>query len=258
MEMNTNSIEDLTQHFLRKLSILKNAVILSNATADQSFLDVKYSLAELLDRVKLLLRSMRRDVDIAKEQLQGYEDMKIKYCDFIQHLQFAITNIPLKLATKKCLHGQLIPQVIATDQCRMDYHLKSNVHQTTRSCNYLDFLTVYEFEAIPKYMKGRLTYEKMNTIIEQLDKVFSEKYQVLKQKTASLSDVNRKRVELFRVQENKDTEGIPFVTEKDITDLSSMKVDNSVRNMMTILRHCNILQEIRGGGYVRFAIASRF
>lgn len=56
-------------------------------------------------------------------------------------------------------------------------------------------------------MKGRLKYEKVNSIIEQLDKVFSEKYQILKLKTSSLNDLNRKRVEAFRQQE-KDSEGM--------------------------------------------------
>lgn len=56
-------------------------------------------------------------------------------------------------------------------------------------------------------MKGRLKYEKVNSIIEQLDKVFSEKYHILKLKTSSLNDFNRKRVEAFRQQE-KDSEGM--------------------------------------------------
>lgn len=57
-------------------------------------------------------------------------------------------------------------------------------------------------------MKGRLTYQKVNAVIEQIDRVFMEKYKIMKQRTASLNEVHRKQVEAFRLQENKDTEGL--------------------------------------------------
>lgn len=52
--------------------------------------------------------------------------------------------------------------------------------------------------------------------------------------------------------------GDVFIVEKDITDLASLKIDSNLRNVIMILRHCNILREVRGGGYVRFVTTSRW
>jgi len=257
-KMNMNTVEELTQYFLKTLSTMNNALLLTNATVDESYMEVKDSLMDLLDNVKLVLRSIHRDVDIAQEQLKSLQDTKAKCQDMMQHLQFVITNMPLNYSTRKNSHKQLTSKIINCDQGGKDHNIKSGTNQVTRSCSYLNFLTVDDFEVVPKYMKGRLTYERVNSIIEQLDKVFSEKYKLMKLKTGSLNDLNRKRVEVFRLQENSDTEGVSFIVEKDIADFSSLKVDSNVRNCLTILRHFCMLQEVRGGGYVRFAVGSRF
>ncbi|BFZ01060.1 hypothetical protein BsWGS_04098 [Bradybaena similaris] len=251
--MDSCTVEELSQHFEKKLSLLKNAMILSNAAADKSCIEVKNALLPLLDDVKLELWKMRREVDRAKEQLQKLEAIKTQCANLLQHLQFVVDNTPAQLPSKKCT----VNQQAASNQNGTNSNANSAVQQVTRSCSYLDFITVDEFEAVPKYMKGRLKYEKVNSIIEQLDKVFSEKYQILKLKTSSLNDLNRKRVEAFRLQE-KDSAGDVFIVEKDISDLASLKVDSNLRNVIMILRHCNILREVRGGGYVRFATTSRW
>ena len=56
-------------------------------------------------------------------------------------------------------------------------------------------------------MKGRLTYEKINSVIEKLDHVYVEKYKILKLKKSSLNDIKRKRYEAYKLQETKDTPG---------------------------------------------------
>ena len=57
-------------------------------------------------------------------------------------------------------------------------------------------------------MKGRLTYDKINTVIEKLDHVYVEKYKILRQKKSKLNDINRKRYEDYKLQESKDTTGM--------------------------------------------------
>lgn len=59
-----------------------------------------------------------------------------------------------------------------------------------------------EFNTVPKYMKGRLTREKVNGGVEFLNKVFGDKYTLLKQNPAKLSVEMRQR---FYVKSHQDS-----------------------------------------------------
>ena len=61
-------------------------------------------------------------------------------------------------------------------------------------------------------MKGRMNYTQVNTVIDELNKAFSEKYKVLGMKRTTLNDLNKKRYERYKEQETKDTKGILHLT----------------------------------------------
>ena len=63
-------------------------------------------------------------------------------------------------------------------------------------------------------MKGRLTYQQVNTVIDELNKAFTAKYKLLRQKKSTLNDRNRKRYETLKMQESKDTKGSVFFSLK--------------------------------------------
>ncbi len=48
--------------------------------------------------------------------------------------------------------------------------------------------------------------------------------------------------------------GLFFVVEDDIREFSQMKVDKRFQRIVTMLRHCKRLQEIRGGGLTRYML----
>ena len=50
--------------------------------------------------------------------------------------------------------------------------------------------------------------------------------------------------------------GLFFVTEKDLKTTSKFKMDSSGRSILTILRHCNRLKEVRSKGLVRYAASA--
>ena len=56
-------------------------------------------------------------------------------------------------------------------------------------------------------MKGRLGYNQINTMVDEFNKAFKEKYKILGMKRTFLSDVNRKRYEIYKLQESKETKG---------------------------------------------------
>ena len=55
------------------------------------------------------------------------------------------------------------------------------------------FLTVTQFDAIPKYMKGRVTYEGVNAAVEELNVALMEKYTFLGGRMADLPNPKAKK-----------------------------------------------------------------
>ena len=56
-------------------------------------------------------------------------------------------------------------------------------------------------------MKGRLSYQQVNAAIDELNKAFTAKYKLMKQKKSTMNDFHRKRYETLKMQESKDTRG---------------------------------------------------
>ena len=48
--------------------------------------------------------------------------------------------------------------------------------------------------------------------------------------------------------------GLHYVVEGDIKEFTNLKMDSVGRSLLTILRHCQRLKEVRGGGLTRYAI----
>lgn len=117
----------------------------------------------------------------------------------------------------------------------------------------IEYITVDDFETVPKYMRGRLTYTQVNSAVDEINKAFVGKYKILRMKKSTLNDVNRKRYEKYKQQESKDTTGEYFVTDEDIKEYSTLKLDRIYRSFLTILRHCRRMKEIRGGKLTRYA-----
>jgi len=118
------------------------------------------------------------------------------------------------------------------------------------------FLTLDQFDAIPKYMRGRVTYEGVNAAVEELNTALVEKYTFLGGRMADLPNPKaKKRHQALRAQESKDTKGVHFVTADELRDTTHLKSETGRRSLLTILRHFGLVREIRGpGSIVRFAV----
>ena len=58
-----------------------------------------------------------------------------------------------------------------------------------------------------RYMKGRLTYEQLNTAVRKVNEAVSGKYKITRQSTKSLNNNTRKLYQRFKDEETKDTKG---------------------------------------------------
>lgn len=118
-------------------------------------------------------------------------------------------------------------------------------------------LSESEFEALPKYIRGRLALERVNKFVEDLNKIFVEKYTLLKCNPAKLPFDQRQRYYDWKQGENDETRGKFFITEADLkarSGLGVLKMDQTGRSILTILRQAGRIKESRSPGVVRYIV----
>lgn len=116
----------------------------------------------------------------------------------------------------------------------------------------IPYVRVTEMDDVPAYMKGRLTRDQVNRMIDQLNITVAAKYKILSTPRGKLGDNAMSMYIQFKELELDDLAGRFFFVDADVKQLASGKID---RNVMTILRHLHRLSEHRSKGCVRHVIA---
>lgn len=111
-------------------------------------------------------------------------------------------------------------------------------------------LSAGEYEAVPKYLKGRLTLDRIASWADAFQRVVSEKYGLMQCNPARLSGEQRTRWFEWRDEDVDECKGRAFVTEADLR-ARGVKLDKAV---LAILRHCGRIREVRSAGIVRFVL----
>ncbi|NXE95973.1 SKA1 protein, partial [Menura novaehollandiae] len=115
-------------------------------------------------------------------------------------------------------------------------------------------ITTEEFESVPTYLKGRLRYDQINAVVQEINKAVMGKYKILNQPLKSMSVPVRNLYHRFMEEETKDTKGGFFIVEADIKEFTELKLDKRFHTILSILRHCRRVREVRGSGLVRYII----
>jgi len=116
-------------------------------------------------------------------------------------------------------------------------------------CPKLAYLTVQEFEGVPKYMKGRFTYDAFNEVVDEFNSALAAKYDFLRKGFQAMASIHdKKRFKEWRSQESKETKGRHFVVANDLRLQPTLKSEGNRQKVFTILRHVHRVQEIRGPG----------
>eukprot|EP00842_Homolaphlyctis_polyrhiza_P004244 jgi/Hompol1/4820/HPOL_003904-RA len=124
----------------------------------------------------------------------------------------------------------------------------------------LQLLTELEASRIPQYIT-RMTCDKINLAVAELNKLIEDKYTVLKMPQPKMNKLQRS---LFWEHKQlasmtPETKGHVFVTEKDLKDKegwtkSTFKFDAVGRSVIAVLRHLGRIREVRGGGHTRIVL----
>ncbi|XP_076589762.1 SKA complex subunit 1 [Chaetodon auriga] len=246
-----SELEDVSHHIHDRISSLQRLLDLSVAELPQNKMK---KLGQELFALERLLEEFEQCVDQQKEQLKHLKELEEssqKYLGDVQHMK---DNIPAHMPRRKVPANGSEPlnQKEAAD---VQPAQLENVKKTNKSViREMEFITLPEFESIPQYMKGRVSYDQLNAAVQNINTAVKAKYKILHQSVKTLNNHARKLRQRFKDQENKDTKGQYFVVEDDIREFAQIKVDKRFQGILNMLRHCQRLRELRGGGLTRYML----
>ncbi|XP_059692488.1 spindle and kinetochore-associated protein 1 [Haemorhous mexicanus] len=250
--MASSSLEDLCFHINMKISNIKKCLLLRDIGKDDSRKPVLHKIRNDVILVHDLLNKMENEVkqqeklrDLLKEMQKAAErDQKEA-----EHL---LEHIPRYLP-KPAQSRNIMPSVKGQTKA-VECKAEKKPAKEKKPIKEAALITTEEFESVPAYMKGRITYDQINAVVQELNKAVVGKYKILYQPLKSMSAPVRNLYHRFVEEETKDTKGAFFIVEDDIKAFTQLKLDKKFHSILSILRHCQRVREIRGSGLIRYVI----
>lgn len=214
---------------------------------DKELLEIESSLSSFqahLEKEKKLLEQGEVTQDVAKK--------------FKERLEHITSNLPSHLpGVEKISQRVVLKEEVATENVkkpRKTRRAKDLSSEDGFEFPKLAYLTVEEFEQIPKYIKGRTSYDQVNNAIDEIHKVITAKYKILRLPRSAMGEPVMKKYKAFKEAEIPDIEGEYFFIDDDLKTYSQMKMDSTGRTILTMLRHCGRLREVRGKKLLRYVL----
>ncbi|KAK2841771.1 hypothetical protein Q5P01_011971 [Channa striata] len=245
-------LEDISQHLHDRISSLRRVLDLSVAELPQNKIK---KLGQELHVLGELLEEFEKCVDQQKEQLGHLKELEASFQSNLEEVQHMRDNIPSHMPRKKSPANEI--EAVVSQKAEADTQVVPPQHGKKTNKSYvreMDIITMPEFESIPQYMKGRVSYDLLNAAVQSINTAVAAKYKIVHQSVKTLNSHSRKLYQRFKEQETKDTKGQFFVVEDDIREFTQMKVDKRFQGILNMLRHCQRLRELRGGGLTRYML----
>ncbi|XP_044049671.1 spindle and kinetochore-associated protein 1 isoform X2 [Siniperca chuatsi] len=247
-----SELEDISHHIHDRISSLQRMLDLSVVELPQNKIK---KLGQELFALERLLEEFEKCVGQQKEQLKHLKEIEELFQKNLEDVQHIKDNIPVHMPRKKVPANGSEPVMNLNEAADGQPAQLENVNKTNKSfVREMEFITMPEFEGIPQYMKGRVSYDQLNAAVQSINTAITAKYKILHQSVKTLNNHARKLHQRFKDQETKDTKGQYFVVEDDIREFTQMKVDKRFQGILNMLRHCQRLRELRGGGFTRYML----
>lgn len=103
-------------------------------------------------------------------------------------------------------------------------------------------------------MKGRLTLDKLNATVDEMQKLLQAKYTILAQNPAKMLEKTLKKYKAFKEAETKETKGLFFLADADMAESSSLRQgDATGKAVISVLRHLHRIKDL-GGTTKRYVV----
>ncbi|XP_068169478.1 spindle and kinetochore-associated protein 1 isoform X2 [Antennarius striatus] len=253
MSRNMGELETITNHIHDRISSMQRTLDLSVAELPQ---DKIKKLGHELSDLERLVGAFEDCVEQQKEQLRHLKELEKTFQKNLEDVQHLKNNIPAHMPRTTGPPIGCVPAVVTQkDAAGLQTVQVENISKSKKNfVREMEFITMPEFESIPQYMRGRVSYDQLNATVQGINVAVKAKYKILHQSVKTLSNHSRKLHQRFKEQETKDTKGQFFVVEDDIREFTQVKLDKRFQGMLHMLRHCQRLRELRGGKITRYVL----
>ncbi|NXY74732.1 SKA1 protein, partial [Glareola pratincola] len=256
--MASSDLEDLCFHINMKISTIKKTLQLRNIGQEPSLKSMLCKIGQEMILLHDLLNKMEAEVqqqEKLKNLLKELQKSAERDQNEAQHLR---ENIPPHLP-KPTQRWYVVHDAGLTVKCEeqtkvVEPERAKKPTKETRLIKEAPLITAEEFESVPAYMKGRLTYGQINAVVQEINKAVVGKYKILHQPLKSMNATVRNLYHRYLEEETKDTKGEFFIVEADIKEFTQLKLDKRFHSILSILRHCQRVREVRGSRLVRYVI----
>ena len=216
-------MSDIFKAFQTQLTILEEATVLRKNDAQPLFHDDLRKIKHFLDNIEQKLQDMEQSVEKERQEVMTLDD-KIAHAHRQQ--QFL-----------KNMEGEF------TIPARMINTVEVQIPQSAGA------ITQDEFDALSPYMKHRLTVERINLALDELTSHATKNADmVAAAKKNKTSGVDRKQALwlLHNISRNPSLKNKKyFVLESDLRRGTHLKMGNTAKSILTILRHLGRISECR-------------
>ncbi|XP_053304202.1 spindle and kinetochore-associated protein 1 [Spea bombifrons] len=251
--MESSDLDDLCFHVNSKISLIKKTLQLRNIGQDPSLTCVLNKVAHEMNSLHDLLNKLETEVQKQESISRSLKELQATFANNFAEASHMKENIPPHLPKKapSSNEAKCEPPDVGQAPARAEPPKRPTKEKAIKE---MELITVQEFANVPAYMKNRLTYEQINGVIEEVNKAVVGKYKIFHQPMKSLNNAAKKQLCRFKEEETKETKGLFFVVDQDIKEFTQVKVDKRFHGMLSILRHCHRIREIRSKGLVRYII----
>ncbi|XP_073440881.1 SKA complex subunit 1 isoform X1 [Dendrobates tinctorius] len=252
-QMETPDMDGLCFHINSKISIIKKTLQLRHIGQDPSLGNVLRKVGYELHLLCELLNKVETEVQRQETIAKSLKELQVTLESDAKEAAHLSDNIPPHLP-RKCPKSHSVPGEEPPAEVKVLAPEPAKKPVKEKPIKEMELITVQDFANVPAYMKNRLTYEQVNHFIEEVNMAVVGKYKIVHQPFKTLNNVARKQLGRFKEEETPDTKGQFFIVDTDIKEFTQLKVDKRFHSMLSILRHCHRIRELRGKGIVRYVI----
>ncbi|KAL1331270.1 hypothetical protein AAHE18_12G172000 [Arachis hypogaea] len=248
-EASGSSLESLMSSFNARITHLQELVIARNMFPASSMAD----LSAVDAAVKAMELQVQAIKDRLREETQAIPKTKQKK---LQNMSLhAPSQLPDRVTvsdsnTSRCL----LPEFSVQDPGLEALNLKVNEEPAPlpkekkgRSSPPMWHVTASELDSLSSYMRGRLTLEKVNAAINDMASYAEANAQlIIAPKKKLAENLWEKALEIRDIATMEGVKGKHFFLEADIKG-PSLKLDNTGKAILTVLRHLGRINETRVG-----------
>ncbi|KMZ57499.1 hypothetical protein ZOSMA_85G00660 [Zostera marina] len=263
-----SSLDSLISSFNDRVADLKDLTIarnLSPAIAIPDLAGVDFTLSMIETKIQDIKDSFKGEREAIRKGKKFIELSKRQQ----NKLEHMATHFPSGMNKSTCLsyepnsenYSYYTPVRSMQDISEFDLsksHLEMIAHSVKEKKGHNPaprwFITQKEFDALSSYMRGRLQLDKVNIAINELASCANITAQLIAKPKKKMSDEAWKKVlEIKEVARSENVKGKHFLLECDVKG-PGLKLDNTGKATLTVLRHLGRIQECRIGHHRVFTL----